>query len=178
MDGGRQINGSLEKEVHTIQSLLLRTNEREMISSDKTHAGSNGGIQSASKDAARLNAADEVSPTLPLAPTLAPVIATEEEPDPNATPGTYLDDGGKEIVKALEAIPIGSTIAFASDDLDALLLPGVPILRGTDAYRQVEHLAQACNCSISLQEKTGTINFYRNETEPVPVDAIKRVAIV
>ena len=122
-DGNRQINGSLEKEVHTRQSLLLRTNEREMIIPDKTHAGSNGGIQSASKDAARPNAADEVSPTLPLAPALSPVIEIKEEADANATPGTYLDDGGKEIVKALEAIPIGSTITFASDDLGALLLP-------------------------------------------------------
>jgi hypothetical protein len=129
-----------------------------------THAGSNGGIQSASKDAARPNAADEVSPTLPLAPALSPVIEIKEEADANATPGTYLDDGGKEIVKALEAIPIGSTITFASDDLGVLLLP------------QVEHLAQACNCSVSLQEKTGTITFYRNETKPVPVDVIKHVA--
>ena len=41
---------------------LLRTNEI----SDKTHVGSSGGIQSASN--ARPNAADEVLPTLPLAP--------------------------------------------------------------------------------------------------------------
>ena len=139
---------------------LLRTNEI----SDKTHVGSSGGIQSASKDAARPNAADEVLPTLPLAPTLAPGIAIKEEADANATPGTYLDDGGKEIVKALEALPIGSPIAFASEDLGALLLADAPIVRGTEAYRQVEHLAQACNCSVSLQEKTNTITFYRNET--------------
>ena len=139
---------------------LLRTN----VISDKTHVGSSGGIQSASKDAARPNAADEVLPTLPLAPTLAPGIAIKEEADANATPGTYLDDGGKEIVKALEALPIGSPIAFASEDLGALLLADAPIVRGTEAYRQVEHLAQACNCSVSLQEKTNTITFYRNET--------------
>ena len=137
---------------------LLRTNEI----SDKTHVGSSGGIQSASN--ARPNAADEVLPTLPLAPTLAPGIAIKEEADANATPGTYLDDGGKEIVKALEALPIGSPIAFASKDLGALLLADAPIVRGTEAYRQVEHLAQACNCSVSLQEKTNTITFYRNET--------------
>ena len=145
---------------------LLRTNEI----SDKTHVGSSGGIQSASKDAARPNAADEVLPTLPLAPTLAPAIAIKEEADANATPGTYPEDGGKEIVKALGAIPIGSAIAFASEDLGALLLADAPIVRGTEAYRQVEHLAQACNCSVSLQEKTNTITFYRNET------AIKHVA--
>ena len=139
---------------------LLRTN----VISDKTHVGSSGGIQSASNDAARPNAADEVLPTLPLAPTLAPGIAIKEEADANATPGTYLDDGGKEIVKALEALPIGSPIAFASEDLGALLLADAPIVRGTEAYRQVEHLAQACNCSVSLQEKTNTITFYRNET--------------
>ena len=139
---------------------LLRTNEI----SDKTHVGSSGGIQSTSKDAARPNAADEVLPTLPLAPTLAPGIAIKEEADANATPGTYLDDGGKEIVKALEALPIGSSIAFASEDLGALLLADAPIVRGTEAYRQVGHLAQACNCSVSLQEKTNTITFYHNET--------------
>ena len=107
---------------------------------------------------------------MPLAPTLAPGIAIKEEADANATPGTYLDDGGKEIVKALEALPIGSSIAFASEDLGALLLADAPIVRGTEAYRQVKHLAQACNCSVSLQEKTDTITFYRNET------AIKHVA--
>jgi cytoskeletal protein CcmA (bactofilin family) len=155
---------------HTGESLLPRTNEREVIISEKTHVGSSGGIQSASKDAARPNAADEVLPTFPLAPTLAPVIAIKEKADANATPGTYLDDGGKEIVKALEAIPIGSAIAFASEDLGVLLLADAPIVRGTEAYRQVKHLAQACNCSVSLQEKTDTITFYRNET------AIKHVA--
>src|SRR4029077_7949023 len=134
---------------------LLRTN----VISDKTHVGSSGGIQSASNDAARPNAADEVLPTLPLAPTLAPGIAIKEEADANATPGTYLDDGGKEIVKALEALPIGSSIAFASEDLGALLLADAPIVRGTEAYRHVEHLAQACDCSVSLQEKTNTITF-------------------
>jgi hypothetical protein len=141
---------------------LLRTNEI----SDKTHVGSSGGIQSASKDAARPNAADEVLPTLPLplAPTLAPGIAIREEADASATPGTYLDDGGKEIVKSLEAIAIGSAIAFASEDLGALLFADAPIVRGTEAYRQVEHLAQACNCSVGLQEKTNTITFYRNDS--------------
>src|ERR1700720_2462207 len=39
---------------------LLRTN----VISDKTHVGSSGGIQSASNDAARPNAADDVLPTL------------------------------------------------------------------------------------------------------------------
>jgi hypothetical protein len=106
----------------------------------------------------------------PLAPPLAPGIAIKEEADASATPDAYLDDGGKEIVKALEAIPIDSEIAFASEDLNALLLAHAPIVRGTEAYRQVEHLAQACNCSVSLREKTNTITFYRNEA------AIKHVA--
>jgi len=107
---------------------------------------------------------------LPLAPTLAPTIGINEEADASAISNTCADVGGTEIVKALEAIPIGSAIAFASEDLGALLLADAPIVRGTEAYRQVKHLAQACNCSVSLQEKTNTITFYRNET------AIKHVA--
>jgi hypothetical protein len=98
----------------------------------------------------------------PLAPALAPGIAIQEEADANATPGTYLDDGGKEIVKALEALPIGSPIVFASEDFAALLLADAPIVRSTEAYRQVERLAQTR--SPVSQEKTNTITFYRNET--------------
>jgi hypothetical protein len=41
---------------------------------------------------------------LPQAPTLAPILGIKEEAD--ATSNTCLDDGGKEIVKALEAIPL------------------------------------------------------------------------
>ena len=94
---------------------------------------------------------------LPQAPTLAPILGISEEAD------AILHDRGQEIVKALEAIPNGSTITFASDNL---CLAGNPIIRGTEAYRQVVHLAQACNCAISLREKAGTITFCRNETEP------------
>jgi hypothetical protein len=108
---------------------------------------------------------------LPHAPTLAPILGINGEAD--ASSNTCCDDGGKEFVKALEAIPIGSTITFATDNL---CLAGAPIVRGTEAYRQVKDLAQASNCSVSLQEKVGTITFYRNEIEPVSVDAIKRVA--
>ena len=99
-----------------------------------------------------------------LAPTPAPVLRID-----NAC-NTCLDDGGTEVVKALEAVPIGSAITFAADNLGVLCLAGAPIVRGTEAYRQVEHLAQACNCSVSLQEETGTVTFTRNETEPVPVE--------
>jgi len=98
---------------------------------------------------------------LPLAPTLAPTIGINEEADASAISNTCADVGGTEIVKALEAIPIGSTITFATNDLGVLLLAGAPIVRGTDAYGEVEHLAQACNCSFSLQEKAGAITFRR-----------------
>ena len=30
-------------------------------------------------------------------------------------------------------------------------------------YCEVEHIAQTCNCFVSLQEETGTIAFYRRE---------------
>jgi hypothetical protein len=100
---------------------------------------------------------------LPQAPTLAPILGISEEADATST---SLQDRGKEIVKALEAIPNGSTITFASDNL---CLARDHIIRGTESYRRVEHLAQACNCSISLREKAGTITFCRNETEPSPL---------
>jgi hypothetical protein len=69
---------------------------------------------------------------------------------------TCPDDRGTEIVKALEAAPIGSAITFATDNLGVLCLAGAPIVRGTEAYRKVEHFGQACNCSFSLHEKGGT----------------------
>jgi hypothetical protein len=100
-------------------------------------------------------------PALPQAPRLAPILGITEEAD--ATSNSSLHDRGKEIVQALEAIPNGSTITFASDNL---CLARDHIIRGTEDYRRVKHLAQACNCSISLWEKAGTITFCRNETEP------------
>ena len=74
--------------------------------------------------------------------------------------------------EALAAIPSGSTITFASDDLSFLL--GAPIFRCAEAFREVKDLAQARNCSLSFQEEAGTISFHRNETEPASVDAIRR----
>ena len=74
--------------------------------------------------------------------------------------------------EALAAIPSGSTITFASDDLSFLL--GAPIYRCAEAFREVKDLAQARNCSLSFQEEAGTISFHRNETEPTSVDAIRR----
>jgi len=113
-------------------------------------------------------------PALPEAPTLAPIVGVKEEGDASVT--RPVDSGTVMVRRILKAIPIGSTITFATDNLGVLLLAGGPIVRGTEAYRLVEHLAQACNCSVSLQEKAGAIIFCRNETEPVPVGAIKRVA--
>jgi hypothetical protein len=79
----------------------------------------------------------------------------------SAISNTSPDNRWTEIVKALEAAPIGSAITFATDNLGVLCLAGAPIVRGTEAYRKVEHLGQACNCSFSLHEKAGTITFYR-----------------
>jgi hypothetical protein len=74
--------------------------------------------------------------------------------------------------EALAAIPSGSTITFASDDLSFLL--GAPIFGCAETFREVKDLAQARNCSVSFQEEAGTISFHRNETELASVNAIGR----
>jgi hypothetical protein len=104
---------------------------------------------------------DKVRPiqALPQAPTLAPILGINEEAYTSAT--SPVDAGTATVRRALNAIPIGSAITFATDDLGVLCLGGASIVHGTDAYRKIEHLAQACNCSTSLQEKAGTITFYR-----------------
>jgi hypothetical protein len=51
---------------------------------------------------------------------------------------------------------------FATNDLGALVLAGAPIARATAVYREFETIAQACNCSITLQEETGTMAFRRS----------------
>ena len=127
----------------------LRTGEI----SDITHVSSSGEIESASKDAARPSAADEDLPTLPLAPALAPGIAIKEEADANATPGNYLDDGGKEIVEALEAIPVGSALAFASEDLGAVLLADVPIVAAPKLTAKLNALPRRATAPSVFKKK-------------------------
>jgi hypothetical protein len=61
----------------------------------------------------------------------------------------------------LFALRIGSALTFAADAFSVLRLVGAPIVRGTKAYREVEHLGQACNCSCRLHDNAGTITFYR-----------------
>jgi hypothetical protein len=128
-----------------------------MIIPKEKLADENEVVQSTPKGkerAARLNATSEALPTLPVAPTLAPVLGIKADTDLNVVSYTCPVDGGTKIVrKALEAIPIGSTIVFATDDLGVLFLADALIVRGTGAYGKVEHLAQACNCSFSLRER-------------------------
>ena len=81
--------------------------------------------------------------------------------DASAVSLTWPDNAGREIVKALEALPIGSALTFAADAFSVLRLVGAPIVCGTKAYRGVEHLGQACNCSCRLHDNAGTITFYR-----------------
>jgi hypothetical protein len=95
---------------------------------------------------------------LALAPTPEPILRID---DASAISNTCPDDGGTEIVEALEAAPIGSAITFANDNPGLLCLAGSSIVRGTEAYRRVEHFGQACNCSFNLHETAGTITFYR-----------------
>jgi hypothetical protein len=102
---------------------------------------------------------------LPEAPTLAPTVGVNEEADESVTRAA--DVGTVMVRRILKAVPIGSRITFVADDIRVLLLASGPIVRGTEAYSLVEHLAQACNCSVSVQKKAGTISFCRNETEPV-----------
>jgi hypothetical protein len=139
-----------------------------MIIWDKNRAASNGGLQStlkARERAPRPDAVYEALPTLPMAPRLAPVLRlTEEtEADASAISDTGPADAGMEIIRnSLEAIPMGSTLAFAADDLGALLFAGAPLVRGPGFYRKVAHLAQACFCSLSVEEDVGTITFHRS----------------
>jgi hypothetical protein len=93
-----------------------------------------------------------------LAPAPAPILRID---DASVISNTGPDNGETEIVKALEAAPTGSAITFATDNLGVLCLAGAPIVRGTEAYRKIERLGQACNCSLSLHEEAGTITFYR-----------------
>jgi hypothetical protein len=140
-----------------------------MIIWDKNRADSNGGLQSTLKakgQAPRPDAMYEALPTLPLAPGLAPVLGLKEETEADASASAISDtgpaDAGIEIIRSsLEAIPTGSTLAFAADDLGALLLAGAPLVRGPGFYRKVAHLAQACFCSLSVEEEVGTITFHR-----------------
>jgi hypothetical protein len=141
-----------------------------MIIWGKNRAGSAdsvGGSRSESKakePPRRPNAGYEALPTLPLAPTLAPVFGLKDEADAgaSATSDAGPADTGMEIIRnSLEAIPKGSALAFATDDLGALLLAGAPVVRAPEFYRQVEHLAQACFCSLSVQAETGMITFHR-----------------
>jgi hypothetical protein len=139
-----------------------------MIIWDENRADSNAALQSTSKareHAPRPDAMCEALPTLPLAPRLAPVLGLKEETeaDASAISDAGLADAGMEIIRSsLEAIPMGSTLAFAADDLGALLLAGAPLVRGPGFYRKVEHLAQACFCSLSVEEEAGTMTFHRS----------------
>lgn len=132
---------------------------------DKNRADPNGSVVYVSKGKehiARPNVSDEPLPTLPLAPTLVPVLGFKGNASANSDARPV--NAGTEMVRAaLEALPIGSTVVFATDDLGALFFGGAPVARDTEAYREVEHIAQACNCFVSFQEETGTMAFYRRE---------------
>jgi len=113
----------------------------------------------------------EVRPiqALSQAPTLAPILGINAKADASAI---CLDARAETVREALAAIPSGSTITFASDDLSFLL--GAPIFRCAETFSEVKDLAQARNCSVSFQEEAGTISFHRNETELASVNAIGR----
>jgi hypothetical protein len=127
---------------------------------DKNCPDPNGSVVYVPKERiARPNVSDESVPTLPLAPTLAPVLGFK-----GVNSDTRPVNAGTEMIRAaLEVLPIGSTVIFATDDLGALFLAAAPIARDTEVYRELEHIAQACNCFVTLHEETGTIAFYRSE---------------
>ena len=109
----------------------------------------------------RPNVSDEPLPTLPLAPTLVPVLGFKARASANSDARSV--SAGTEMVRAaLEALPTGSIVMFASDDLCALFLADAPIARDTAVYGEVEHIAQACNCYVTLRDETGTIAFCRS----------------
>jgi hypothetical protein len=137
--------------------------ENEMIE-DKNRTNPDGSVVYVSKGKehiARPSVSDEPLPTLPLAPTLVPVVGFKEKASANSN-ASPVNARTEMIRAALGALPIGSTVVFASDDLGALFLVGARIARDTADYREVEHIAQACNCHVTLQEDTGTIAFYRS----------------
>jgi hypothetical protein len=142
--------------------------ENEMIE-DKNRADPNASgvyVSKGNEHIARPNVSDEPLPTLPLAPTLVPVLRFKG----NASRARPVDAGTEIVRAALEALPMGSAVVFAIDDLGALFLAGVPIARYTEAYREVERIARGCNCFVGLQEETGTIAFYRASTDNLWVD--------
>jgi hypothetical protein len=114
---------------------------------------------------------DEAFSALPRAPTLAPILRLEriEKPTPAAADNVrLLDEGAEVLTNVLDAVPNGSTISFSADQLGRLLSADGPILPATEAYARVKHLAQACDCSFTLEEKAGTGTF----TKDVPEGAI------
>jgi hypothetical protein len=132
---------------------------------DKDRVDRKGSIVSVSKGKERIarpKISDELAPTLPLAPTLVPALGHKGNASANSH-SRPLNAGTEMVRAALETLPIGSTVVFATDDLAALFLVGSPIVRAAEAYREVEHIAETCNCFVSLQEETGTIAFYRRE---------------
>jgi hypothetical protein len=132
---------------------------------DKNPAVLGAAIASSSKEKERIaqsNLRDESLPTLPLTPTLVPVL--QFRGNANANSDVCPVNPGMRIVReALEAIPMGSAVAFATDDLGALFSAGTAMYRDTESYRVVEQLAQACNCVVGLHEETGTMAFLRQE---------------
>jgi hypothetical protein len=91
--------------------------------------------------------------TLPIAPALAPFLDRASAP------------GDLDVVwlrEALAALPIGSTIAFATEDVGALAFAGARFIRNAELYRAVERVAGACNCRVSFQEKTSIMHFHRS----------------
>jgi hypothetical protein len=137
--------------------------ENEMIE-DENRADAGGSLAHVSEGKqhiARPNVSDEILPTLPSAPTLVPVLGFKGNETANASTGPV--NAGRETVRAaLEALPNGSRVVFATNDLGALVLAGAPIARATAVYRECETIAQACNCSVTLQEGAGTIAFCRS----------------
>jgi hypothetical protein len=131
---------------------------------DENRADPDGSIAYVSKGKehiARPNVSDEPLPTLPLAPTLVPVLGFKAKASANSDARSV--SAGTEIVRAaLDALPIGSTVMFASDDLGALLA-SAPIARDTAVYGEVEHIAQACNCEVTLQSSVKFSSFRRIE---------------
>ncbi len=104
----------------------------------------------------------EVRPiqALPQAPTLVPILGVNEEADTSAT--CPVDAVAAMVRRTLESIPIGTTVTFATNSLGISLLAGAPVLRGTDAYREVEHwhvvrrVTRRSDCAAKTLSRDGT----------------------
>ena len=105
------------------------------------------------------------------APTLAPILGVNAEADPSAI--CPVDARAVMVREALAAIPSGSTITFASDDLSFLL--GAPIFAAQRLTARLKILPRRDTALSVFRKKRARLAFIRQErAEPESVPATSR----